>query len=90
MLEKKDTKGYANSLIKEILNRETPKHVSYVGNPKLMNNIMSSIRITVPVLPEQTKIATFLTLFDRKIEKEKEKLDALREQKKGLLQQMFV
>ena len=49
-----------------------------------------SIEITLPALPEQTKIANFLSLFDRKIEKEKAKLEALREQKKGLLQQMFV
>jgi len=51
---------------------------------------LAKIRINLPCFDEQTKIATFLTLFDRKIEKEKEKLDALREQKKGLLQQMFV
>ena len=49
-----------------------------------------SIEITVPTHPEQIKIANFLTLFDSKIEKEKVKLDALREQKKCLLQQMFV
>ncbi len=49
-----------------------------------------NIELKLPCLPEQTKIANFLTLFDRKIEKEKEKLEALREQKKGLLQQMFV
>jgi len=51
---------------------------------------LSNIKIKVPTLPEQTKIANFLCLYDHKIEKEKAKLDALREQKKGLLQQMFV
>ena len=51
---------------------------------------LSKINIHLPTIPEQTKVATFLTLFDRKIEKEKEKLGALQEQKKGLLQQMFV
>ncbi len=53
-------------------------------------NDFSELPINVPPKPEQTKIANFLTLFDRKIDKEKEKLEALREQKKGLLQQMFV
>lgn len=53
-------------------------------------SIVKNIMIPQPSIPEQTKIANFLTLFDRKIEKEKAKLDALREQKKGLLQQMFV
>ena len=51
---------------------------------------LAKIKISLPTLPEQAKIASFLTLFDRKIEKEKAKLEALREQKKGLLQQMFV
>ena len=51
---------------------------------------VSKIAIPHPTLPEQTKIANFLSLYDRKIEKEKGKLEALREQKKGLLQQMFV
>jgi type I restriction enzyme, S subunit len=53
-------------------------------------NDFAGLLLYIPKKPEQTKIATFLTLFDRKIKKEKEKLDALREQKKGLLQQMFV
>lgn len=51
---------------------------------------VSKVAIPHPTLPEQTKIATFLSLYDRKIEKEKAKLEALREQKKGLLQSMFV
>ena len=53
-------------------------------------NDFSELPIHYPSKFEQTKIANFLTLFDRKIEKEKAKLEALREQKKGLLQQMFV
>ncbi len=53
-------------------------------------NDFSELPIHYPRKFEQTKIANFLTLFDLKIEKEKEKLEALREQKKGLLQQMFI
>ena len=82
---------YNNNCISEILGLETPKHVSYVGNPKLMNNIMSKIKITIPIsLEEQQKIADFLSSIDNKIEKLSSKLEELKEFKKGLLQQMFV
>ena len=77
-------------MISEILNKETPKHVSYVGNPKLMNGVMGDIKIKVPILDEQIKISKVLDNIDLKIEKEQEKLDCLNEYKKGLLQQMFV
>lgn len=49
-----------------------------------------NIEAPLPCLEEQQKIANFLSNIDNIIEKEKEKLKALREWKKGLLQQMFV
>ena len=82
---------YSNKCIAEILALEAPKHVSYVGNPKLMNNIMSKIKITIPVsLEEQQKIADFLSSIDSKIESIEKELEGLKEFKRGLLQQMFV
>lgn len=47
-------------------------------------------RMSVPSLPEQRKIADCLTSLDDAIAKAKDELDAWRELKKGLLQQMFV
>ena len=47
-------------------------------------------KIFVPCQEEQRKIAEFLGAFDEKIEAVKRQLEALREIKKGLLQQMFV
>ncbi|CED93943.1 Type I restriction modification DNA specificity domain protein [Romboutsia ilealis] len=90
LVEKEETLGFANKMISEFLNKETPKHVSYVGNPKLMNGVMGDIKIKVPILDEQLKIAKILDNIDLKIEKEQEKLDSLNQYKKGLLQQMFV
>lgn len=90
LVENEDTLGFANKMISEILNKETPKHVSYVGNPKLMNGVMGDIKIKVPVIDEQIKIAKVLDSIDKKIAKEQEKLDSLNEYKKGLLQHMFV
>jgi type I restriction enzyme S subunit len=90
LVEKNGTLGYANRMIAETLNRETPKHVSYVGNPKLMNGVMSNIKIVIPCLEEQQKISKLLENIDKKIQKEQDKFDLLNTCKKGLLQQMFV
>lgn len=90
LVEKDITKGFANECIKEILEKETPKHVSYVGNPKLMNGVMGDITINIPCLEEQKKIAEFLSNIDNIVEEENKKLEDLRQLKKGLLQQMFV
>jgi len=51
--------------------RESKKHVSYVGNPKLMNNTVSRIRIAFPErVDEQHAIIDALNDFDAGIEKE--------------------
>ena len=84
-------KGYANLCIAEILNKVTHKYVSYVGNPKLMNNVMSEIPITIPSnLEEQTKIANFLSSIDQKIEVVAQQIEQAKQWKKGLLQNMFI
>jgi type I restriction enzyme S subunit len=82
--------GYANSCIAELINSVSKNYVSYVGNPKLMNGVMSEIKIPFPSLPEQTKIANFLSAIDSKIDMENQLLQKLEEQKKYLLQNMFV
>ena len=40
--------GFANNCISEIINSVSKSYVSYVGNPKLMNGVMSKIKIPVP------------------------------------------
>lgn len=85
-----DEKGNANNCIANMIDRISKKHVSYVGNPKLMNNVMSEIKLAFPCLAEQRKIADCLSSFDEVIEKQKATLSAWEELKKGLLQQMFV
>ena len=46
--------------------------------------------IAVPTLPEQTKIAQFLSALDRKIAAMDGQIEKTKEWKKGLLQRMFV
>lgn len=48
------------------------------------------MKISIPYLPEQQKIASFLTAVDKKIELNKNKSENLKTYKKGLLQKMFV
>ena len=60
--------GFANQCVSEMLNKVTRKYVSYVGNPKLMNNVMAIIKIRFPSVDEQQKIAAFLSAIDKKIE----------------------
>ncbi len=48
------------------------------------------MHLNIPCLEEQTKIADFLSAFDRKLENQKAQLEHWKQIKKGLLQQMFV
>lgn len=48
------------------------------------------MHLNIPCLGEQTKIADFLSAFDRKLENQKAQLEHWKQIKKGLLQQMFV
>jgi type I restriction enzyme S subunit len=83
--------GYANECIAEILNSITKKYVSYVGNPKLMNNVIANISFLVPSsIYEQHKISSFVNSIDDKINKNKDQINKMELWKKGLLQQMFI
>jgi type I restriction enzyme S subunit len=83
--------GYANLFIAELLNSVSRKYVSYVGNPKLMNNVMSEISIEIPhSIEEQTKIANFLSAIDDKINRTENQIQQTQQYKKGLLQNMFI
>jgi len=84
-------KGYANKCIAELINSVSRNYVSYVGNPKLMNGVMGSIKIQIPTeQKEQQKIADCLLSLDEKIVAETEQVTQLQQHKKGLLQQLLV
>lgn len=50
---------------------------------------MSSFPFAIPSYKEQEKIASFFSLIDKKIEKQKQKIEALEEYKKGMMQKIF-
>jgi type I restriction enzyme S subunit len=57
--------------------------------PNLYFKDFQHIKLSTPSYKEQEKIGNFLSLFDRLLEKINEKIDLLKELKKGYLQQMF-
>ena len=80
----------ANQMIAEALNSVAKGYVSYVGNPKLMNNVMADIVIQIPTQAEEreqlssifAKLDNLITLHQRKFEK-------LTNVKKSMLEKMF-
>ena len=81
---------YINLLTADLLNYETPKHVSYVGNPKLMNNVMGEIKIKLPSLSVQDYYSNLFELYNNKITIYENNLLNFQNFKNGLLQQMFI
>ena len=60
--------GYANKAAAEAINLIAWKWVSHVGNPKLMNNVMSEIQVSLPkTIDEQIRISEFLQELDNLI-----------------------
>ena len=72
----------------------TTKQYKKLASGSTVNNLnielVSSVDINIPFLEEQTKIADFLSTFDRKLDNKKAQLEHWQQIKKGLLQQMFV
>lgn len=56
----------------------------------LYSSGLSELNISFTIIQEQIKIANFLSSIDSKIEKEKEKLNSLKQLKKGFMQKMFI
>ena len=81
----------ANKMIAEALNKVAKGYVSYVGNPKLMNNVMSDIPIMIPQQDgEREEIGQYFTNLDSLITLHQRKLEILKNIKKAMLEKMFV
>ena len=77
-----DSEEYYKEFLSKSLLTATPKKIN-------MEDLKDTI-VKLPCLEEQTKIANFLSKIASIVEKEKEKLEELRQWKKGLLQGMFI
>lgn len=63
--------------------------ISGSGQPQIVRQPLLKFELHIPTFKEQTAIAEVLTAADREIELAKEKLERLRRQKCGLMQQLL-
>ena len=59
------------------------------GQPLVTGGMIKKLKFSRPSLPEQQKIASFLSSVDKKIDLQRQKKDALELYKKGLMQKIF-
>lgn len=64
--------------------------ISGSAQPQIIGSAIRKVKIKVPCLEEQQKIANFLTEIDKKINLTEKQLNGTKQYKKGLLQQMFI
>lgn len=72
-----------------IFNKNVLRNVEGGVRDYLFYENFSNIKVNVPSLQEQKKIADFFSLVDKKIEKQSEKVEALKTYKKGIMQKIF-
>ncbi len=65
------------------------KYNEATGLPSLSQNIINNLKIPLPPLPEQKKIADCLSTWDSAIEKQSALINALTDRKKALMQQLL-
>jgi type I restriction enzyme S subunit len=83
---------YSNDFIYSALENSSSRIASLAGNhavPIINKTLFSSVLIGCPLLPEQQKIADCLSSIDNLITAQSKKVEALKEHKKGLMQQLF-
>lgn len=82
----------SNNYIYHWLKQSTKKLISLTqgsGQPNLNKNIVDSLIVAFPPLPEQSKIASILSMVDDKIDAIIEKLTQTQQFKNGLMQQLL-
>ncbi len=93
VLRPKGTIDYSHIYVSYYINEKLRKRISQLARGASISNVYNSdlktLKAYIPFLPEQQKIATFLSKVDEKIALLTEKKDKLTEYKKGVMQQLF-
>ena len=88
-----DAKDGINNLFIYQLLKNNEKYIMSLrvgsGLPNIQIKDLGNLKFMIPVYQEQTAIAEVLTAADREIDLAKEKLERLRRQKRGLMQQLL-
>jgi type I restriction enzyme S subunit len=80
---------YASYYINEKLRKKISKLAKGSSISNVYNSDLKTLEIIIPALPEQQKIASFLSAVDEKIQQLSRKNELLEQYKKGLKQQLF-
>ena len=84
---------YSQIYVAYNINHKLKKDISKLAKGVSISNVYNSdlktLEINLPTLPEQQKIASFLTSVDDKLTQLKQKKSLLEQYKKGVMQQIF-
>ena len=89
-LKAKENKDFIyHNLKSDIMRKYILDNISVGAQPNLNLEQMNNFSFFLPSLPEQQKIASFLSAFDEKIQQLSRKKQLLEQYKKGVMQQLF-
>ena len=89
-IESKNNLNFIYTLLQnDWLIKSIDNNIAGSDPPNLSPNEINSIQVSIPSLPEQTKIASFLTSVDEKLQALKKEKELLEKYKKGVMQKIF-
>jgi type I restriction enzyme S subunit len=89
-IESQNSKGFIFCYLqKDELIKSIENNIAGSDPPNLSTSEINSIELVIPSLPEQQKIASFLSAVDEKLQALKKKKSLLEQYKKGVMQKIF-